>query len=91
MKKKHNQYKPILLTIFLGLSWILFNESGFLVWIKLNHEHNQLINELSLLKGEEKETLGHINKLNDDIDYIEFLAYSKYKISNRPLYRSKIL
>ena len=79
-KNQRNQYKPILFAIFFGLLWILFNESGFVVWIKLNNEHNQLVNQLSQLTEEEKQTIEHIDSLNNDIDYIEFLAYSKYKM-----------
>ena len=80
MKRKKNQHKPIMITIFICLIWILFNESGVIKWIKLSYEHNQLTNELEKIQLEEETLTGHLDKLENDIDYIEHLAYSKYKM-----------
>ena len=79
MKKKKSQYKPIIITILICLIWILFNESGLVKWVQLSYEHNQLTNELEKIQLEQKELTIHLDKLENDIDYIEFLAYSKYK------------
>jgi len=80
MKKKKSQYKPIIITILICLIWILFNESGLVKWVQLSYEHNQLTNELEKIQLEQKELTIHLDKLENDIDYIEFLAYSKYKM-----------
>ena len=80
MKKKKSQYKPIIITILICLIWILFNESGLVKWVQLSYEHNQLTNELEKIQLEQKELTTHLDKLENDIDYIEFLAYSKYKM-----------
>ena len=80
MKKKKNQYKPIIITILICLIWVLFNESGFIKWVQLSYEHNQLSDELENIQLKQEELTIHLDKLENDIDYIEFLAYSKYKM-----------
>mgnify|MGYP002831054059 CR=1 FL=1 len=71
MKKKKSQYKPIIITILICLIWILFNESGLVKWVQLSYEHNQLTNELEKIQLEQKELTTHLDKLENDIDYIE--------------------
>ena len=80
MKKKKSQYKPIIITILICLIWVFFNESGFIKWVQLSYEHNQLTHELEKIQLEQKELTTHLDQLENDIDYIEFLAYSKYKM-----------
>ena len=80
MKKKKNQYKPIIIAILICLIWVLFNESGFIKWVQLSYEHNQLTDELENIQLKQEELTIHLDKLENDIDYIEFLAYSKYKM-----------
>ena len=80
MKKNKNQYKPIIISILICLIWVLFNESGFIKWVQLSYEHNQLTDELENIQLKQEELAIHLDKLENDIDYIEFLAYSKYKM-----------
>ena len=80
MKNNKNQYKPIIISILICLIWVLFNESGFIKWVQLSYEHNQLTDELENIQLKQEELAIHLDKLENDIDYIEFLAYSKYKM-----------
>ena len=47
--KKNQQYKSILLLLFLGFLWITFNQSGIIKLIKLNQEKHILIDEVEIL------------------------------------------
>ena len=80
MKKRKSKFKPILITMLICLIWISFNESGLIKWINLKYEEKILSNELSNIQLEKEKLIEHINKLENDISYIEFLAYSKYKM-----------
>ena len=80
MRKTKKSYKSIVITMGLCFAWIMFNESGLLMWLKLKYEKNNLSYELNNIQFEQKELIQHIDKLENDIDYIEFLAYSKYKM-----------
>ena len=84
MKKKQKQkYQSILLIIFLGLLWITFNQSGLIKLVKLNQEKQRLIGEIDILEKEEKFIKNNITQLNNNLEYIEFLAYSKYKMVHK--------
>ena len=80
MKKRKSNFKPLLITIFICLIWILFNESGLMKWMQLRYEENILTQELYNIQLEKENLLEHIDILENDINYIEFLAYSKYKM-----------
>ena len=80
MKKKTNQHKPIIITILICLIWVTFNQSGVIKWIQLRYKENKLSHELKNIQMEQQELAQHIDKLQNDISYIEFLAYSKYKM-----------
>ena len=76
-----NQLKSILLIIFLGFIWITFNKSGLLYLVQLNQEKERLNNEIHLLQQKEEFLRDNIVKLkNPNLDYIEFLAYTKYQM-----------
>ena len=84
MKKQHNQqYKSILSVLFLGFLWITFNQAGIIKFIQLKNEKKQLINEVKILEQEEKFIKNNITQLNNNLEYIEFLAYSKYKMVHK--------
>jgi len=84
MKNQNNQqYKSILLVLFLGFLWITFNQTGIIKFIQLNKEKKQLTNEVKILEQEEKFIKNNINQLNNNLEYIEFLAYSKYKMVHK--------
>ena len=80
MKKKPSRYSPLLLLFFLGLIWLTFNKSGLIKWYMLKREHNYLIEEISTLQNNEILLVDHIDRLSNDFEYIEFLAYSKFKM-----------
>lgn len=81
--KRHQQYKSILLVIFLGFLWITFNQSGIVKLIRLNQEKQQLTNEINILEKEEKFIKNNIDQLENNLEYIEFLAYSKYQMVHK--------
>lgn len=84
MKNQNNkQYKSILLVLFLGFLWITFNQTGIIKFIQLNKEKKQLTNEVKILEQEEKFIKNNITQLNHNLEYIEFLAYSKYKMVHK--------
>jgi len=84
MKNQNNQqYKSILLVLFLGFLWITFNQTGIIKFIQLNKEKKQLTNEVKILEQEEKFIKNNITQLNNNLEYIEFLAYSKYKMVHK--------
>jgi len=84
MKKKQKQkYQSILLIIFLGLLWITFNQSGLIKLVKLNQEKQRLTGEIDILEKEEKFIKNNIDQLHNNLDYIEFLAYSKYQMVHK--------
>ena len=84
MKSKTNKkYQSILLIIFLGLLWIIFNQSGVITLVKLNNEKQRLISEIDILEKEEKFIKNNIDQLNNNLEYIEFLAYSKYQMVHK--------
>ena len=79
-KKKQNKINSILILIVLGFIWITFNQSGLIKLISLHQEKNQLMNEISILEKEEYFIKNNIDQLTNNLDYIEFLAYSKYQM-----------
>jgi len=81
--KKNQQYKSILLLLFLGFLWITFNQSGIIKLIKLNQEKHILIDEVKILEKEEEYIKNNITQLNNNLEYIEFLAYNKYQMVHK--------
>ena len=79
-KKKQNKIHSTLILIVLGFIWITFNQSGLIKLISLHKEKNQLMNEISILEKEEYFIKNNIDQLTNNLDYIEFLAYSKYQM-----------
>ena len=80
MRKKKNSYKSFWIILLLGIIWITFNKSGIIKWMSLYYTKQEGINQLSKLKKEESIINNHIYKLKEDLQYIEFLAYSKFKM-----------
>ena len=70
----------MLILIVLGFIWITFNQSGLIKLISLHQEKNQLMDEISILEKEEYFIKNNIHQLTNNLDYIEFLAYSKYQM-----------
>ena len=89
MKNRKNQ--PILLIILIGLIWITFNKSGLVVWYSLYQEKELLNQQINQLKQEELDMINHLDKLENDFDYIEYLAYSKFRMvkPGEKIYRIK--
>ena len=81
--QSYKQYTSILSVIFLGFLWITFNQSGIIKFIQLNKEKQQLMNEVRVLEQEEKFIKNNITQLNNNLEYIEFLAYSKYHMVHK--------
>ena len=81
MKNISNQLKSIILVIVLGFIWITFNKSGLLHLIQLNKDKQLLIKEVQALELKEEFLEDNIKKLKEpNLEYIEFLAYTKYKM-----------
>jgi len=79
MKKNFN-HKTIIIVTIIGLIWVTFNQSGLVKLYTLKKKQSQLLKDIESLQKEEKNINQHIKKLNDDLDYIEYLAYSKFKM-----------
>ena len=80
MKKKSSQYYPLLTLFFLSFIWLTFNKAGIIKWYTLKREYNHLMEEISILQNNENLLIDHIDRLSNDFEYIEFLAYSKFKM-----------
>ena len=82
----HNQSRLVLIrhgqstynekNLFTGLKDIKLTDKG----ICEAHEAALLIQHIEQLKEEEKQMKGHLNRLENDLDYIEFIAYSRFKM-----------
>ncbi len=82
-RKKNNQkksYKSIWIILAIGFLWISFNKAGIVKWLSLYSQKQTLINEIKELTIEQTSIKDHNSKLENDLSYIEFLAYSKYKM-----------
>ena len=80
MKKQLQKHKILSLLFFIGFIWLTFNQSGIIKWYLLKSEKDKLIKEISELMENEQFITKHIDKLSNDLTYLEFLAYSKYKM-----------
>ena len=80
MKKKKQPSKSAILIIFIALIWLAFNDAGIIKWYTLKNEHHILTQSINELYNDEALIEDHINKLSNDFDYIEFIAYSRYKM-----------
>ena len=79
-KNKKKSYKSIWIILTVGFLWISFNKAGIFKWLSLYAQKQTLINEIKELKIEQTSIKDHNSKLEKDLSYIEFLAYSKYKM-----------
>lgn len=73
-------YRSFWIILLLGFIWISFNKSGAIKWASLNYKKKNIENQINLLKKEEQNITEHNNLLENDLEYIQFLAYSKYKM-----------
>ena len=91
MKNNSFKIKPILLIIFFALLWVTLNKSGLIYWHSLYTEKELLTQQIERLKNEEINIKNHLEKLNNDLDYIQFIAYSKFKMvkPGEKIYRIK--
>mgnify|MGYP001200690417 CR=1 FL=1 len=62
------------------LIWLIFNESGIIKWYALKNEQQILMQSTHKLYNNKERIGEHIDRLSNDFDYIEFLAYSRYKM-----------
>ena len=80
MKKKSKINKPIIVITFIALFWLVFNESGIIKWYSLKNEQQILIQSINELYDSEESIQEHIDRLTNDFDYLEFIAYSRFKM-----------
>ena len=80
MKKKSKINKPIIVITFIALFWLVFNESGIIKWYSLKNEQQILIQSINELYDSQESIQGHIDRLTNDFDYLEFIAYSRFKM-----------
>ena len=80
MKKKSKINKPIIIITFIALFWLVFNESGIIKWYSLKNEQQILIQSINELYDSEESIQEHIDRLTNDFDYLEFIAYSRFKM-----------
>ena len=80
MKKKKQTSKSVILIIFIALIWLVFNDSGIMKWYALKNKQHALTQSINELYNDEALIEDHINKLTNDFNYIEFIAYSRFKM-----------
>tara|TARA_B100001123_G_C14673741_1_gene774562 strand:+ start:253 stop:549 length:297 start_codon:yes stop_codon:yes gene_type:complete len=80
MKKKSKINKHIILIIFCAIIWLVFNQSGIIKWYSLKNEQYMLMQSINELYNQETLIEEHINRLTNDFDYLEFIAYSRFKM-----------
>ena len=80
MKSIPKNIQYILLITIIGFIWIAFNKTGLIKLYFLKSERLALIKEIEILEQNEYKISEHIKKLDSDLDYIEFLAYSKFQM-----------
>ena len=78
--KKRRKINPLLIVIIIGIIWIGFNDLGFIKKIELVKEEKQLSQKLNDLYNQENLLIENLDKLNNDLDYIERLAYEKFRM-----------
>ena len=78
--KKRRKINPLLIVIIIGIIWIGFNDLGFIKKIELAREEKQLTQKLNDSHNQENLLIENIDKLNNDLDYIEKLAYEKFRM-----------
>ena len=78
--KKRRKINPLLIVIIIGIIWIGFNDLGFIKKIELAREEKQLTQKLNDSYNQENLLIKNIDKLNNDLDYIEKLAYEKFRM-----------
>ena len=78
--KKRKKINPLLIVIIIGIIWIGFNDLGFIKKIELVKEEKQLSQKLNDLYNQENLLIENLDKLNNDLDYIEKLAYEKFRM-----------
>ena len=80
MKTFSPNLKYILVTLIIGFLWITFNQTGLIKLYSLKNERSILMNQIELLELHEEMIGEHIEKLTNNLEYIEFLAYSKFQM-----------
>jgi len=80
MKRNFKTYKPTIFIILFCVSILLFNESGLIKWYSLKNEQIQLMKSINELDDHQAVLEKHIDQLTYDFDYIEFIAYSRFKM-----------
>ena len=78
--KKRRKINPLLIVVIIGIIWIGFNDLGFIKKIELAREEKQLSQKLNDLYNQENLLIENLDKLNNDLDYIEKLAYEKFRM-----------
>ena len=66
--------------IFFVIIWLVFNQSGIIKWYSLKNEQYILMQSINELYDQEALIEQHINRLTNDFDYLEFIAYSRFKM-----------
>jgi len=77
-KKYNKKFKLILFCSFASLTFLAFNDSGFIQWLKLkNYKENNLTQNNTLLDQQIK-LQNEIYKLENDAEYLEKIARERF-------------
>lgn len=79
-RDKKNSYKAFWIILTIGFLWVSFNKAGVVKWVSLYYQKQSVLHKIAELTEKETSIKEHNNKLENDMSYIEFLAYSKYKM-----------
>ena len=79
-RDKKISYRSLWIILLLGFIWISFNKSGAIKWASLYYKKKNIEKQIDLLKIQKQNITEHNKILENDMEYIQFLAYSKYKM-----------
>ena len=77
--------KRILISIFflLGLTLLVFNDMGLMKYFQLKKQNEKLVEEIDIIRNERKKISQKINKLENDLEYIEKIAREEFRMAKK--------
>ena len=79
-KRKNRKFKFLGLVILVQILFLLFNDFGFITWVKLNSQKITMQEEIEKILNQQIQLQTEITKLNVDQEYIEKIAREKFML-----------
>ena len=77
-KKTKSKIKVWVAGFMIGIFFLLFNETGFVKWIKLKNKKQETSNVNTQLLTQQANLSNEINKLENDEEYLEKIARERF-------------